>query len=306
MPPSIAAATGLAVRALARNAWLVAVGFAVAAARRALLLPAGMVAWSLLAEGVLLSAARAPFAPEAALEGALSLVGSSAFLLLVGGLWLAGAVLGAALRVAFATGALASLGRDLSGQGDAPPRFAAAIAYDLPRVLGTAALAGAAEIGGTGFALALALGAARLSVRATVAGGSPWIAAAVALALTIAIAVPLVLSVVADAAVARSALRGEGPAAAVAGAGARFLGRPGTFLLAAILFGSVAAMAVASVQAMGAAVTGFAAGADPAVMVGPQAMIAAGALLVGATAELWWLGTVAVLACHEAGTGGRG
>ena len=297
-PPSLPAAARLSGRALARNGWLVAAGFAVAVARRALLLPAGMVAWSLLVEGVLLSAARAPFSPAAPLEGALALVGSSAFLLLVGGLWLAGATLGAVLRVTFATGALATLGRDLSGDVHAPPRFAAAIAYDLPRVLGTAALAGAAELGGTGFALGLALAAARVSVRAA-GGGSPWLAAAVALALTIAIAVPLVLSVVADAAVVRSALRGEGPARAVAAAGARFLGRPGTFLLAAILFGGAAAVAASSVQAMGAAVTGFAAGAAPALMAGPEMMIAAGAVLAGAAVELWWLGTVAVLACHE-------
>jgi hypothetical protein len=298
-PPSLPAAAGLSGRALARNGWLVAAGFGVAIARRALLLPAGVVAWSLLAEGVLLAAARAPFSPEAPLEGALALVTSGGFLVLVGGLWLAGATLGAVLRVTFATGALATLGRDLSGEADAPPRFAAAIAYDLPRVLGTAALAGAAEIGGTGFALGLAVAAGRVSLRVATGGGSPWLAAAVALALTLAIAVPLVLSVVADAAVARSALRGEGPVTALAGAGARFLGRPGTFLLAAILFGGTAAVAASSVQAMGAAVTGFAAGVDPAVMLGPELMIAAGAVLVGAAVELWWLGTVAVLACHE-------
>jgi hypothetical protein len=277
----------------------VAAGLGVAIARRALLLPAGVVAWSLLVEAALLAVAQAPFDPAAPIAGALSLVTSGGFLLLVGGLWLGGALLGAALRVAFATGALATLGRDLSGRADGAPRFAAAIAYDLPRVLGTAALAGVAEIAGTGFALSLALAAARISVRATAAGGSPWLAAAVALALTLAIAVPLVLSVVADAAVARSALRGEGPATAVAAAGARVLWRPGTFLLAALAFGATAALAASSVQAVGAALTGFAAGVDPAVMLGPELMIAAGALLVGAAVELWWLGTVAVLACHE-------
>lgn len=298
-PPSLAAAAGLSGRALARSGWLVAAGFAVALARRALLLPAGVVAWALVGQAVLLAGTRAPFDPIAPLEGALALATSGGFAALVGGLWLAGAVLGAVLRVTFAAGALATLGRDLSGQPHAPPRFAAAIAYHLPRVLGTAALAGAAELAGGGFALALALGAVRISVRAAGAGGSPWLAAPVALALTLALAVPLVLSVVADAAVARSALRGEGPASAVAAAGARILGRPGTFLLAAMLFGGTGALAASSVQAMGAALTGFAAGVDPTVMMGPELMIAAGAALVGAAVELWWLGTVAVLACHE-------
>ena len=67
-----------------------------------------------------------------------------------------------------------------------------------------------------------------------------------------------------------------------------------------------AALAASSVQAMGAALTGFAAGVDPAVMLGPELMIAAGAVLVGAAVELWWLGTVAVVAWHGGGGRGRG
>ena len=66
-----------------------------------------------------------------------------------------------------------------------------------------------------------------------------------------------------------------------------------------MLSGGTGPVAASSGQAVGAALAGFAAGVDPAVMLGPELMIAAGAVLVGAAVELWWLGTVAVLACHE-------
>jgi hypothetical protein len=128
---------------------------------------------------------------------------------------------------------------------------------------------------------------------------SALLAAAVAAALTLAVAVPFVLSVAADAAVSRAALRGETPARAVASAFTRLALRPGAFLLGAMAFGAGGTAAWVALRAVGSAATGFAAGADPVLLAGPQLMIALALTALGAAIELWWLGTVAVLACRE-------
>jgi hypothetical protein len=297
--PTLRAAAGLGGRALARNGWLVAVGLVVGVARRALGVLGALVAGVLVARGGAEAAAHAPFSPAAGIAGAIEVATSPRFLALVAGLWLAGVLLAGALRVAWVTGSLATLGRDLSGAPDAPPRFAGAIAYDLPRVLGTALLAAVAEWTGLGFALAIVVAAARISAAAAGQGARPLLAAAVALALTLAVAVPFVLSVAADAAVARAALRGERPARAVASALGRLALRPGAFLLGAMAFAVGAGAATVAIETVGGALTGLAAGVNPLLLAGPQLMIAAALLAVGAAAELWWLGTVAVLACRD-------
>jgi len=139
VPPTFGAALGLGLSAFRREAWLLAPGLAVAIARRALTWPALVIAWVLVARGAILSLSRSPLDPGAAAQGALATATSPRFLALVGGLWLAGLLCGAALRIVWLAGALPTLGAAAAGVGGAP-RFAAGVAYGTPRVLGTALL----------------------------------------------------------------------------------------------------------------------------------------------------------------------
>ncbi len=292
MPPTFGAALGLGISALRREAWLLAPGLAVGIARRALTWPALLVGWTLIARGALLALSEHPLDPRAVLEGAVATATSSRFLALVGGLWLAGVLCGAALRVVWLAGALPSL-----GGADGAPRFAAGVAYGTPRVLGTAVLGLLLDLAASLFAFTLALGSLRITIHAAGGHGSAPLAAGVAAALTLAIAVPLALSVVADAAVARAALRAEGPGAAFASAARRFLARPGTFVLAAMIFGLLGAVAPAMVEAFGGVATGFAAGTPAIVLLGPNLMLAVAGAAVAAAVDLAWLGTLAALVC---------
>lgn len=294
MPPSLATALGMGLRAVAREGWLVPVGAVVAAARRAALWPAWAVLWTVLARAVVLAFRAHPLDPGAALAGALAALASPRLLGVVGGLWLAGVLLGAVLRVAWLSGALPTLGGAMAGAEG--PRFAAGVAWAFPRVLAAAALALAADVAGGLFASTLVLGAVAVTARVAGGGGGVLLAAAVALALTLAIAVPLALGALGDAAVARAALRGEGPGTAFAASARRLLARPGTFVLAALAFGLAAALGPASVEGVAGAATGFARGVDPIVLLGPHLVVAVLALLVAAGLDLWRLGTFAALA----------
>lgn len=295
MSPTLAAALGLAVRAVAREPWLLPVGALVAAVRRAATWPAWAVLLALALAGARRELEARPFDPAAAYEGALAAIGTPRVLFLAGGLWLAGALVAGALRVAWLAGALPTLGAAMAGEGG--PRFARGVAYAFPRVLVTAALALVADLAGTLFAAGLAVAAALVSAHALAAGGSALLAAAVAFALTVAVAVPVALGVLGDAAVARASLRAEGPGLAFAGSALRLLARPGAFVLAAIAFGIAGRFAPVAVEASGGVVTGFASGVDPVVLLGPNLMVAFVALLVAAAVDLLWLATVAALAC---------
>jgi hypothetical protein len=303
---SLGAAAALGGRAILRNAWLLAPGLAVAGARRAAALPALAVAWVLLAKGAALAVSRHPFpflAPRAPLEGALAVAASPRFVALVAGLWLSGAALGAALRVAWLAGALPTIGATLAGIDDRAPRFAAGVAWELPRVLAAAALGWVLELAGGGFGATLVLAVLRIGTPQH--GGAVLLAAASALALTLAIAVPVALSIVADGAVVRAALRGDGPVRAVAAAGARLVGRPGPLLAGALGFAVTGTAAAAILRAVGGIATGFAAG-RPELLAGPQTMIAAAGTLAALAVDLWWLATLAVLVCAEEGGAGQG
>ncbi|HET8542521.1 MAG TPA: hypothetical protein VFL83_21785 [Anaeromyxobacter sp.] len=299
MPPSLAAALGLALRAVAREGWLVPVGAAVAAARGAAVWPAWAVLWAVPMEAAVLALRASRLDPGAPLEGALAALRSPRLLALAGGLWLAGTLLGAALRVAWLAGALPTLGGAMAG---APgPRFAAGAARGFPRVLAAAALALVADWAGALFGGTLALGALAVTARAAGRGDAVLLSGAVALALTLALAVPVALGAVGDAAVARAAVRAEGPGEAFAASARRFLARPGTFLLAALAFGLAAAIGSASVESLAGVATGFARGADPIVLLGPDLVAGAAALLVAALIDLWRIGTFAALGCGESG-----
>ncbi len=297
MPPALGPAIALALRAVSREAWLLAPGFVVAALRRALGWPVLAFGWGIAAEAAHQAGWARPLDPLAPLHGIAAAATSPRVLGIAGGLWLAGAVASALLRVAWLSGALPALGGALSGGEGGPARFASGVAWGFPRVLAAALLGLVVEVTGALFAFALALGALQVSGAAAGGGASPLLAGAVALALTLAVAVPVALSAAVDAGLARAALRGEGPAAALAGATRRFLARPGAFVLGALMFGLLGALAPISVQALGNAVTGFAGGAPPAVMLGPALLLSALAVMVATALDLAWLGTVAVLAC---------
>jgi hypothetical protein len=299
VPPTFAAALGQGVRAAAREAWLVPVGAVVAAVRRAALWPAFAVLGTVLLRAAVSALAEAPLDPAAPFRGALVALASTRLEALVAGLALAGVLLGAALRVAWLSGAIPALGLALAGAPRAP-RFAAGVAYGLPRVLAAAALGVAAEIGAGAFGVTLAVAALRTAARLPETGAVhavSAVAAACALALVLALAVPIVASVAADAAVARAALRGEGPARAFAGAVRRLLARPGSLVLGGLAFALAGVAARLSVEAMGGAMLGFASGAPPSLLFGPQLMLGALAAFAAAALDVWWLATVASFAC---------
>ncbi len=294
MPPSLPAAIGLGLRALRREPWLLPVGAVVAAARRAAGWPALAVAAIVVARAALGALAERPLEPGAALDAALSALRAPRLLALVAGLWLAGALLAAALRVAWLAGALPTLGGAMAGAGRAP-RFAAGVAFGFPAVLATAALAFVAETAAALFSATLALAALRVAVQA--AGGGAALAAAVALAATAAVAVPVAVGAVTDAAVARAAVLLEAPGRAFAAATRRFLARPGTFVLAALAFAVASAAGPAAVEAAGGIATGFAADAPAVLRAGPHLLVAAAALLAAAALDLLWLAAISALAC---------
>ena len=296
MTLSFALATGW--RAFAAQKWLVAVGLVVAGARRALGLPAVAVAFAIVARAALEGFRTSPFPLAAPWEAVTDAVTSPRFLGLVGGLWLAGALLGGVLRVAYVAGALPALAAGLRGEPAGPRRFAAAAVWSFPRVLGAAALGFVVDLAAGLFATTLALAALHVTVHVAGSGASPLLAAAVAFALVVAVVVVLAAQILADAAVTRAALAGEGPTAALASAAARVGRRPAAFLLAALLFATIAAAGSVSIQAGGSPVLGLVATAGPVVL-GPQLMLATLSALVAAAVDLWWLGTVAALACAD-------
>jgi hypothetical protein len=296
LPLGVALSLGL--RAVRRKSWLVAVGLLVTLVRRALLFPALAVAALLLLRGVVDAARLAPLSAEAPLAGALLVATHPRALGAVLGLALAGALLGAALRLAWLAGALPALAGALGEVPDETHRFADGLAHGLPRLLPLVALTGLMEAVGGGFALALGLGAARITGEA--AGHGPaWLAAPVALALTLAMAVPLALSVLADAALVRAAVRAEGPATALARATERLVRRPAAFLLGGLLFAAVGFGAALALSSLGSVATGFAPRVGAGLWLGPQLMLGALAATLGAAVELWWLASLAALTTHE-------
>jgi hypothetical protein len=297
VPPSLPAALGLGLRAAVRESWLLAVALLVALVRRAALWPAWAVGWAVLARTAAVAAARRPLDPIAPAEGVLGAITSPRLVALVAGLWAAGLLVGALLRIAYVAGAFPTLG---GAMAYAPgPRFAAGIAFGFPRVLAAAAVGLVLELSGGLFGATLAGAALRITVSVSGSGASPLLAAAVALALTLAVAVPIALSVVADAAVARAAVYGEGPGEAFAEAAARFLARPGTFLLAVMGFGTAAVAVPGLLAGAGSIATGFASLGNPLLLLGPELMLAVAGVAVASAIDLVWLGTVAALACAD-------
>jgi hypothetical protein len=218
----------------------------------------------------------------------------------VAGLWVAGALLSGALRVAWVSGALPVLGAAMAGEPRGAAGFAGGVAGGFLRVLPAAVLGFVLELSGALFAATLALASVMLAGRGGGTGAVVGLAAATAAALTLALAVPMALSTVADALVVRAALRRERPGAALVGVTRRFVARPGAFLVGALLFGTVGVAAQLSVQALGSLALGFVWNAPSAALLGPRLMLGALSALLAGVVDLLWLGTLAVLTCGEA------
>lgn len=291
-------ALSLGLRALVREAWLVAVGLLVTLVRRALAWPALLIGALLVVRGAVEGARFAPLSGEAPLAAALLVAGSPRVVALVLGLALAGALLGGALRLAWLAGSLPTLAGALGPSPSPVPRFADGVAHAWPRLLPLLGLTWLMELGGAGFSAALLLGALRITL--TAAGTGPaWLAAPVALALVLAVVVPVSLSIVADAALVRAAVRGEGPATALAHGVERFVRRPAVFLLGGLLFTAAGLVATVGLSSLGSAATGFAPGGAGGVLLGPQLMLGALAATLAAALELWWLASLTALSTHE-------
>jgi hypothetical protein len=288
----------LGLRALGRQSWLAAVGLLVSLLRRGLAWPALGVGWLLLARGAASAAERAPWAPDAPLAGAALVLASPRFGALVLGLGLAGALLGLALRLAWLAGAIPALAGALGPAPDGRPRFAEGLSRGLPRLVPLAALLALMELAGLGYAAAISLGAVRISAVA-VEGGQAWLAAPVALALVVALAVPLGLSLLADAALVRAAVRGEGPATALARATERLVRRPAALAAAALLFGALGLAAGVALSSLGGVFTGFASGGPALLLAGPRLMLSIAAAAISAALELWWLASLTALVTSE-------
>jgi hypothetical protein len=297
-PLPLGHALQLGLSALRREAWLAPLGMLVAMLRRGLAWPAAAVAGVLLARGALDGLRAAPLSPEAPLLGALHAVAAPGALATVLGLWLAGVLLGAALRVAWLAGALPALGGALATGAPPRRRFAEGVAFGFLPLLPAALLALALELSGGLFGWTLMGAAARVSAVALRQGAGPSLAAAVAGALTLAVAVPLCLSVVADALVVRAAVRGESASRAARGAARAFLDRPSALVAGALLLAGLAAGTTLGLGALAGAATGFAPGVSPVLLEGPRLMLSALGALLAAALELWWLAALAVLAAR--------
>lgn len=279
--PPLGTSVMMGVRAASREAWLLPVSTLVALLRSVAIVPA------------------LAFAVALPLEKGLAAATSIRYAAIVSALALAGVASSGLLRVLFLAGALPTLGARLAG--DATPRaFAAGVAWGLPRQLATWFLSVLAEIAAAGYLLAVLIATLQASTGGSLRAEHPMVLAAFgALALATGVAGLVVASVVGDAAAARTAILGEGPGAAFAGAVRRYLSRPGAFTLG----GLAAAMAAVSVGSVLQPATGLLGQLGSrlgwAVGLGPQLMLAVLAAFGAAAMDLWWLGSVSALACAE-------
>lgn len=301
MIPTLRSSVRLSAAAFRREAWLAALGLLVTGARRITGWPAIWAAWVLLWRAVQSAAAKDPGSLVAPLEGAIAMVTSPRFLGVVGGLWLGGALVAGALRLAWIAGAVPTLGAVMAGQPRGTAGFVEGVAEGFGRVLPAAVIGFVLELTGTLFAASLVLASALLLGNQGTPGAAAvlGLAAATAFALVLALAVPLALSTASDALVARAALLREPAGIALAAVARRFLSRPASFLLGAMLFGAAGFAVQLAVRSFGGIATGFALEAPFLVRLGPELMIGVLAAFLAGVLDLVWLGTLAVLSSGE-------
>ncbi len=303
--PSVRSSLSAGLRAAVASVWLAPVGMLVAILCAGLALPVRLFGAALATRGALAGLTLDWPSPGAALAGAAEALLRPRSAAVLGGLWAAGLLLSAALRIAYLAGALPTLGHALAGTRPPPRAFAAGLAYGTPRLAGTGVLVYLLELVGTGFAATVLLGTILLLSRAHRVPGPIPAALVGAAAATLAVLLPFALATLGDAALARTALADEPPFRALATAARLFLARPAAFLLTALFAALAGWILVGSLRAAANVAMGVAPGAQGWVMLGPQLLTLAVAALLGALLELWRMASVAALACHrEAGEPG--
>ncbi len=203
------------------------------------------------------------------------------------------------MRVAWISGALPTLGRILEGRPADPPAFAAGVAYRFDRVVVTGAAALALDLVGQAMLGLCALGAIAVAPAARGSNGAPHVAVVVAMAIASAAFLAASLSVVGDAAVARAALAGDGPARALRRAISSFLRRPAAFVAAWLGVWVATLLAAGSLQSIFSLLATLARRAPPAYLLAPQILLAALSALLASAAELWRLASIGVLALSD-------
>ncbi len=297
--PGVRAALAAGARAAAASLWLAPVGMVVAILCGGLALPAWLFGAAVALRGALAGLAHGWLAPGAALHGALQALARPRVAAVLLGLWAAGLLLSAALRIAYLAGALPTIGHALAGSRPAPPAFATGLAWRTPRLAGTAILVFLLELIGNGFAGTVLLGTILVSFRPHGPPSPALAALAVAAAATAAVLLPLALGTLGDAALARTALRDEPPLRALAAAARRFAERPAAFLLTALAATLAAWVLTGSARAAANLALGAARGATGWLLLVPELLSIALVALLGALLELWRLASVAALACHQ-------
>ena len=298
MEATLGEAMRLGLAGLGRERWLVAVGLLTTLLRRALGLPATVVALLLLLRGAWQAHRLAPYSAEAPALGAGFVALQPRVLALVLGLSAVAALLGWLLRVAFLAGALPTLGGAMGPSPAREARFAAGVAFGFAPLLPTALLGLALEWTGQLLVAGTLLGALQVS---GVAAGSGRLALAVAVAamLVVALLAWLFSSAIADAALVRTAVRGDGPVEALVQASSRVLARPAAYLQAMLGFGLLSLVATLVVQSVGGLAGGFGATAPGLMALGPALMLGALVLVLASALELWWLASLTALVARE-------
>lgn len=209
MGATLGEAMRLGLAGLGRERWLVAVGLLTTLLRRALALPATLVGLLLLLRGAWHAHQQVPWSGEAPVLGAALVAARPRVLALVIGLAAVAALLAWLLRVAFLAGALPTLGGAMGREAAREPRFAAGFAWGFAGLLPTAALGLALEWTGQLLLAGTLLGAVRISL-AEAGSGRVALAAGVAAMVVLALLASLLTSAIADAALVRTAVRGDG------------------------------------------------------------------------------------------------
>lgn len=288
----------MGARASGRSSWLIAPGLLVAFLRTALGWPLPFFALALAGAGVSASLRDAAPRPVSVLASAIEALLAPRSLFILAGLWAAGLLIAAVLRVAWMAGALPALGVHLARHPRPESGFTEGIVYGFAPLLGTAALGLVVEAFAQVYSWCVYLSAALVAFRG--GGGQPTLSALLAAAaLTTAVAAPVVASLVTDAALARNALSGDAPTRALAVGAWRVLRRPGAFVLSAFVLGVAGLVILGAAETMETAVLGVAGGAPHWLAVGPRLLATTLAAALATLLELWRLGTVAALACND-------
>jgi hypothetical protein len=288
----------LGLAGLGRERWLVAAGLLTSLLRRALGLPALLVGLLLLLRGAWQAHQLAPWSGEAPSLGAGFVASQPRVVALVVGLSACAGLLGWLLRVAFLAGALPTLGGAMGAEAGRQPRFAGGMAWGFAHLLPTAALGLALEWTGQLILVGSLFGAWQVT-QVAAGSGRVALAAAVAGMLVLALLATLLTAAVADTALVRTAVRGDGPVEALVQAAGRVLARPAAYLLASLAFTTLSVVATLVVQSVAGVASGLLANAPGVTTLGPSLMLGALALTVAAALELWWLASLTALAARE-------